>query len=492
MTRKLRPYDEPPPRRRSLIPNAPDSAALGFLVVAVLWLVAATGLGVLAAGERLFPDLLKLSFSITIGSGIDVEVSRATVDPAFIDALVLGWLTNAALAAILFVTPRLTGRHLASDALANLGLAAWNVALAAGIALLYVKGASSAGPLAEFPLPIKGLALLGLLAVNGVFWRTMLPMRAIGYVSLLYFGIGLLALLGLFALATIPAVYSLGATNDRLLWAFTARGIVTYWVLGTAIGTLYYVIPRVSRNPLYSGGLALVAFVGWLAFAGLSAVGALIDPSVPYAVTTLGQAGTLLLLAPTFLAVANLLATTRGSWSLLLSPGSLAFAVTALAFLVAAALLESVGALRSVQTLTAGTDWALGVALLGLLGAATFAFFAFADHALPRILRRGFGGAVLTQAQLWTTFVGVVVASLAMIGGGLVQGSLVSQAATAQQVNATVIWFRLVTAGGLGIAALGGLAMLVNLFLQYTEGRPVEAPPVAGEPVAGEPVAASQ
>ena len=45
--KKLRPYDVPPKRRRSLIPEAPDSAATGFLVAAALWLAIATGLGAL-------------------------------------------------------------------------------------------------------------------------------------------------------------------------------------------------------------------------------------------------------------------------------------------------------------------------------------------------------------------------------------------------------------------------------------------------------------
>src|SRR5947207_2540128 len=112
MTRKLRPYDQPPRRRRSLIPNAPDSAAGLFVVVAILWLLAAAGIGMLAAGERLFPDALKFSFSIPVGSGIGVEINRATVDPAFVGALVFGWLSNAAFAAILFMTPRLTGARL--------------------------------------------------------------------------------------------------------------------------------------------------------------------------------------------------------------------------------------------------------------------------------------------------------------------------------------------------------------------------------------------
>ena len=486
MTRKLRPYDEPPRPGRSLIPDSPDSAAFIGLVLALLWLVAATGIGVLAAGERLFPDLLKVSFTVPIGAGIGVDVSRSTVDPAFLDAVVYGWLTNAALAAIFFITPRLAGTRLMNDAVAVLGLGAWNVAVAAGIGLLYVKGASGPASLAEFPLPVKALALLGLLAANGAFWRTIIPTRRIGYVSLLYFGIGLLAMLGLFALATIPTTFSLGSTNDLLVWAFTARGVLTYWVLGTAIGTLYYLVPRVTRNPLYSGALALLGFAGWLAFAGLSAIGALADPSVPYAITSIGQAGTLLLLAPTFLAVANLVATMSGRWSLLLSPGTTQLAVTALAFLVGAALLESVGALRSVQTLTHGTDWGLGVAVLSLLGAATFAFYALADHAFPRILRRGASTALLTAGQLGATLVGAVFAGLAMIGGGLVNGSLLAQGAAADAINATLLPFRLVAAGGLGLVALGGLLALVNLFVLYTEGQPAPAVPAetsgAGEP----------
>ena len=474
MTRKLRPYDEPPKRRRSLIPNAPDSAGGLFLVVAILWLLAAAGIGMLAAAERLFPDVLKVAFNVPFGSGIGVEITRANVDRAFVDALVYGWLSNAAFAAIFFVTPRLTGARLASDAVANMGLAAWNLAVAAGIALLCVKGASSVGSLAEFPLLVKGLALLGLLAVNGAFWRTLLPIRGLPYISLLYFGIGLLALLGLFALSAIPGVISLGTTNDQLLWAFTARGVLTYWILGATIGTLYYVVPRATRNPLYSSGLALLAFLGWLAFAGLSAIGALVDPSVPYVITSLGQAGTLLLLAPTLLAIANLLATISGRWSLILSPGVIQFATASVAFLFVTALLESVGALRGVQRLTAGTDWELGVLVLGLLGGSTFAFFAFADHALPRILRKGWGENVLVHGQLWAALAGAVLAGFAMIASGLVEGSILAEGGAPDPSNLMLLAFRIAAGGGLSLVALGGFALLVNVFLLYTEGRPAQ------------------
>lgn len=474
MTSKLRPYDEPPRPRRSLVPSAPDSAATAFLVVSALWFAAAAGIGALAAGQALLPDLLKASFSVAIGSGITIDVTRETVQPAFLDALVYGWISNAAFAAIFFATPRLTGRRLVSEPLAMLGAGAWNVAVAAGVALLYVKGASGSASLSEFPLPVQALALLGLLAINGAFWGTVAAARSYAYVSVLYFGIGLLALLGCMALAAVPNLVSLGDTNALLVWAFTARGIATLWVLGAALGTLYYVIPRVTRNPLYSNGLAWLALAGWVAFGGLSAVGALVDPSVPYAVTTLGQAGTLLLLAPVFLAVANMLGTMGGRWTLLFSAGPIPLSVSALAFLTGGSLLESVGALRGVQALTAGTDWALGVTVLSVLGGATLAFAGFIEHAAPRLFRRGWSSGFLTGAELWAVFAGAAIGGLAMVGGGIIQGSLMAQAASADTIDATLLLFRLAAAGGLGLAALGSVAMLANLFLLYTSGHPAE------------------
>ena len=474
MTRKLRPYDEPPKARRSLLPTAPDSAATLFLAVAILWLVAATGIGALAQMQRAFPDLLKASLQLPLGPGITLLVTPATTTPAFVDALIFGWLSNAAFAAVCFITPRLTGTRLATDRMATFSLLAWNAAIAGGVALLYVKGASGTAALAEFPLPVKGLALVGLLGVNAVFWRTALMARGDRYISLFYFGIALLALLGLMALSTVPAVISLGATNDQLLYAFYARAVATYWVLGASLATLYYLVPRVTRNPLYSGGLAWLGFVGWLGFAGLSAIGALVDPSVPYAVTSLGTAGTLWLLAPTFLAVANLLGTIRGRWSLILSTGTLSFSVVSLAFIAATPLLESVGALRSVQAWTAGTTWPMGVLVFSALGGATFAYYAFADHALPRALHRAWSESILSDVVLWATFVGTALAGFAMLAGGLVAGSLISQGAAPDEVADAIRWIQLASAAGLGLASLGALALLVNAFLMYTAAPLIE------------------
>jgi len=80
------------------------------------------------------------------------------------------------------------------------------------------------------------------------------------------------------------------------------------------------------------------------------------------------------------------------------------------------------------------------------------------------------------------------------MAGGIAHGSLLSQAATADEIQSTLTWFWLAGAAGLGLVALGGLASLVSLFLMYTTARRAEyavaqeSPAASGAP-AGAPAA---
>jgi cbb3-type cytochrome oxidase subunit 1 len=474
--KKLRPYDQPPKVRRPIIPNAPDSAATAFLVAALVWFLIATGIGLLWVAMQLFPDQLSFSLAVPMLRGhLTLTLSPATVGSGFWNSLVYGWLGNAGLGAIFFITPRLLGRRLVDEQLASMAAGLWNVGLLAGLVVLYVPELVATGTLTEFPLPVDGVLVLALLLANDSFWRTVLASREnLPYISIWYFGVALLALLGLYGLATLAPLLSLPATGALLANAFYVRALQTLCVTGLALGTLYYVVPRATGNPLYSWGLAIL---GWLLWAGLSTLaplGSLVDTSVPFAVTQLGNVATLLLVLPAFLVTANLLQTMTGRWVLALSPGTIPFALAALAFLVAASMLDAIGALGSVKTLVGATQWGTGVQLLALLGTASLAFLALADHAFPRLLRRDWGGNLLTEATLWAVFAGAALSGLVLIAGGIIHGSLLRDGATADTISGFLFWFHLVLAAGLGLVALGALLAVFNLFLMYTGARRAE------------------
>jgi cytochrome c oxidase cbb3-type subunit I len=474
--KKLRPYDQPPRVREPIVPSQPDAAATTYLVAAVLWFGLAAALGALWAAQQIFPGPLSLKTELpTFRGTLTFEVSPATVSSGFWNALVYGWLTNAGLGAILFITPRVLGRRLVWEKIATGSAAALNIGLMAGLAFVYLPQIAAKGTLAEFPLPVDLAVLLALFMANVVFWRTLLAAgQLVPYVSLWFFGLSLLAFMGLYFLDSAFPLIGPSDTSLALADGAFVRGVETLWVIGVAIGTLYYLIPRASGNPLYSTG---IAYLGWLLWAGLSTLsmlGALVDTSVPFWITQLGHAATLMLVAPAFLTVANLALSIRGRWSMILSPGTVALAVVSLAFFTATALLESIGSLGSVRSLVGGTEWVTGVQLFASFGMATFAFLAMADHAFPRLLRRDWRETILADGVLWATFAGTAVAGLALIGGGIAHGSLLRGHATPDAIAGTMRWFLGGAAAGIGLIGLGALAELVNLFFIYTSAPRLE------------------
>lgn len=468
--KKLRPYDQPPKRRRQLIPDGPDSAATGFFIAAAVWLVLATGLGALAIGMR----LITVEFTFPLLFGFSFEFDQRRVEYAFVNATVYGWLTNAGFAAVAFMTSRLIGRPIAMAKLLMLGLLAWNSALAAGIAALYVFDLGPNAPLSALPWLIDGGLATGAAIVTVAFLMTAAPSLRNGYVSLWFAAVALLSLAGLTGLSALVGLLewwlNIADLPVALASAYVERAISVMWLLGIAYAVLHYVVPRASGQPLASAGIGMLSFVTWLLLAPAAGLGTLLDQSIPFAITSLGNVATMLLLVPAALTVINLVQTMQGRWTLLFGVGSVAFAAVSLAFLLAASLLDAIGSLRSVHDLVGGTDWERGAFVWAAYGLYTFAAFAVADHALPRILRRAWGGGILPVAQLWLAFGGATLAGLALMGGGMAEGSLLAAGTAPDDVGAALLVYRGIAFLGIGLVALAGLAFVVNLFLMYTSG----------------------
>jgi cbb3-type cytochrome oxidase subunit 1 len=466
--KKLRPYDQPPKRRRVLIPDRPDSAATGFFVLAALWLALAGGLGLLAIGLRIIPLELSIPFGIF---DLGFELDRRRVDLAFVNATVFGWLTNAGFGAIAFFTPRLTGRPMALEKGLMVALAIWNMTLLGGIASLYVFDPGPRATLTAMPWLIDGGLAFAATIVAASFLATAVPTLRGAYVGLWFAAVALIGLMSLVGLDAAMGLYDWFFEFDPTLLGlasvFIDRAIVTIWLLGMAYAVLHYVVPRAAAQPLAWGGVAWLTWLTWLALAPAAALALVADVRIPFFVTTIGEVATMLLFVPAALAAGNLVATMQGRWTVLFGRGAGAMAVVALAFLLGTSLVEAIGALRDVQAHIGRTDWPTGAFMWAAYGTFTFAAFAMAEHALPRVLRRAWGGGMMSSAQLWLGFIGATLAGLALMGAGLAQGP------DAGAADASLVAFHGLALAGFGLVALGGLAMLANLFLMYTSARPV-------------------
>jgi cytochrome c oxidase cbb3-type subunit I len=488
---KLRPYDEPPRRRMRLIPSWPGSGATVFLVAAAAWAAVALGLGVLAIGMRLLPGI-GLEYDTGL-FGITFTFDALRVDHAFVNALVYGFLSNAGFGAAIFMAPRLTGRPMMREALLNLALVIWNGALATGVAVLYFIEVVPHTPLTSLPWWIDGGLATGIFIVTALVVLSTLPRLATAYISAWFSILALLAFLGLISanalLGMVELIWDVPDLVTALASIYLARSIETMWLLGITYASLHYVVPRATGGALYSWGLGILTLLTWLMLAPLSGLGLLIDSSVPYWITTVGSVATMLLVVPAALAIGNLLLSMRGGWSVLFGATSGAFASVSLAFLLATVMLQAIGGLRTVRGVLGGTEWEAGVFVLAAVGCYGFAAYAMAEHALPRALRRAWGGGPLSAVTLWSAFGGATIAGLALMGAGLAQGTLMATAAAPELIDAALWPYRGAALLGMGLAALSGLALLVNLFLLYTMGEPAEYVVPAGTPSATAPAA---
>lgn len=458
MTRKLRPYTQPPQPRRGLIPRTRDSAALGFLLSSLLWLMAATGVGALLGAQLLIPDI----------AGGFPPLTYGRLAPVFFNAIVYGWLASAAIGAIFYITPRLTGTALFSERLGNFSVLIWNLTLAIGIGILPL-GATNGRPLAEFPGWIDVLVVLALVLVNVNFWAT-LARRTVArmYVSLWYFATALIAFPALYV---IGSATGLGGATDALVNAYYARALEGYVFLASAVGALYYVVPRIAGDQLFSDRLAALGFWTFVALFGFSGAQHLVWGPIPYWLQTLSVVASVLLLVPAFAVVANLAQTMRGRWHLVLNNPTAQLSVLAIAFLLVTALLEAILPLRNVSSLVGATDWLLGVFVIATFGAYGSAFFAMMQYAMPRLMRRAPAFQFAGQLHVWASFAGTAIAGLTLLLAGIVKGSLFVDGVEFGTISQTMTPLYAVVAMGLSLLGLGAVALAADLFLTFTSGR---------------------
>lgn len=478
--KRLRPYEEPPTASQPVLPAGADAAAKGYFGFGAFWLLTATGIATLFALQLVMSEF---EFILNLPFGLTVEVTPDTVSAGFRHAFVWGWLTNAALGAIFFILPRITGRPTAHPRIGVLGMATWNVGFAAGLTLLYIPSLADTGTLSGFPLPVNLVLVAGLVLISVSFW-TSLRGSDQPFVSLAWFGVAMFALIGMTVEAVIVSLLNLDPTTDALAEAVWLRGLSLFFLLGAPIGALHYLIPRLSGQPLASGPLAWLGLGSWTVLSVVSCFGAAVHPSIPYALVSAGNAATLMLLLPAAAIIGNLVMSIRGRWSLVLSPGPLALSVASLVFLGGSVVLAGVGSLREVQTAVARTEWPFGLAAFPLGGAATLGLLAIGEHAWPRMLRRSHASGLLAWVVTWSAVGGAALAGTALMAAGLFHIGLVADGLTSEEITASLLPVHLVAWAGVGLLGLAAAGHALGAYLLAAHGRPVHITTPGAAPAA--------
>jgi cbb3-type cytochrome oxidase subunit 1 len=422
-------------------------AALAALLVSVSF-------GVLIAVQLLFPDL----------TGSVPWLTWGRVRYAHTQGILFGWLANAFFAFLYHAVPLLSGRPVTSPRLGRWLFGLWNFAMLVPGWILVLAGVSQPLEWAEFPLVVDAMVMV-VLALAIVQFLPPFFRRGVEYlyVSSWYIIGGLVFTLLAYPMGNLAPEWMPGAQGAAFsgLWIHDAIGL---FVTPLALASIYFVIPAVTRRPIYSHFLSMLGF--WVLFFvyPLNGTHHYVFSVIPMEAQIAAIAASTLLGFSVLIVVGNLLFSLRGAGAVPRDAG-LRFVALATIFYLVVALQGALQAQMAVNESVHFSDWVVGHSHLAMAGFATFAAIGGLVHAWQRIPAARYNARALDYA-FWLFTGGLVVMFLDLTIAGLVQ---------AQLWHADVPWLDSVRASRpywmvRALAAIPMVAGLIALGMGFTTG----------------------
>lgn len=445
-----------------------DSADRVALSLAGLFLLLAIGLQVFASLKLAYPSFLSGTAFFSYGR----------LQPMANMSALYGWLTFSNLAIVYFLLPRLTGARLWNESLAVLATIATAVVTLLAIVAIGL-GYTDGRQFADFHVIADAILLISYLVPLAVTVKTIGNRTETStYVSLYYVLAGLIWLIGGTFVGNFPGQAVVGGLAQNEFYTST---VVSQWAIGVGIGAAYYIIPKVTGNPLYSRSLAMVGFWSLVVtslWAGLA--NQVFGPMGDWA-ESIGAVFAFGTIIPAMAVLANLTGTMQGKWDLFRTDPAVRFAIAGSVTATSVALIAGIQGFRSVSAVIGLSTFSSGTQLAMVWAVGSLFACAFGYHAIPRTFGRQLFSVSLGRTHLRLALFGVVIGAGAFWAAGMQAGyTWVSAAyagtsaiagdgfaATADAVGG------LYSLGLLGVLILGAavLAYLYNLWRTYTSGE---------------------
>src|SRR5437868_5022788 len=404
---------------RALIDASTRLPVLFFYGSAIVWLLLVTLLAGFTSFKLHAPDLLANYSWLTWGR----------IRPAHMNVMVFGWASMAGIGTAIWLMARLCRTTLRHPLLLITGGAFWNLGVVLGVGGILV-GDSTGYEWLEFP-PYATIVLFVAYSLV-VSWAMLMFRFRRGeniYITQWY-------LLGAFL--WFPWVYGAtqvmlfvmpveGVMQDAVTWWF-GNNLMFLWFGAIALGTAYYMIPKVIGRPVYSYHLAAIGFWTYALFASWTGMQRLVDGPFPAWMITASIAAMILCVIPFATVGLNHHMTMRGYFPLLRYSPTLRFTVFGAMSFTAFAAVGIVISLRSFARFLHFSEASIAYSHLGLYAFFTMIIFGSMYYIVPRLVGREWRYAALIKLHFWSSAYGVGLMIAMLFLGGSAQGSSMSDA----------------------------------------------------------------
>ncbi|MEP7078479.1 MAG: cbb3-type cytochrome c oxidase subunit I [Chthoniobacterales bacterium] len=398
---------------RALIDASTRVPVLMFYTSAVVWLLIGTLLAGFVSFRLHMPDMFSNIAFLTWGR----------LRPAHMNVMVFGWASMVGIGTAIWLMARLSRTTLRHPLLLVGGAAFWNLGVILGVGGI-LAGDSTGYQWLEFP-PYAAVVLFVAytLVISWAFLMFRFRHEGPVYVTQWYLMAAFLWFPWLYGAAYVMLFLTpvQGVMQAAVNWWF-ANNLMFLWFGSIALGTAYYMIPKVIGRPVYSYHLAAIGFWTYAFFASWTGMQRQVDGPFPAWMVTASIAAMILAIIPVATVGLNHHMTMRGYFRLMRYSPTLRFTVFgAIAYTVFSAVGVLIS-LRSVARYVQFTQASVAFSHLGLYAFYTMVMFGSMYYIVPRLVGREWRYASLIKLHFWASVYGVGLMVLLLFVGGLVQG----------------------------------------------------------------------
>ena len=389
---------------------------------AACWLIFGVLVGLWMALYYAFPQLI---FSLPVGIRSFVEFGK--VRQVHVNSLAFAWISLTFLGGILYAIPHMVKTQLQQVKWAEAAIWIWNLALVTGnlgLLLGYSRGREYASMFWPADLLMMVSFILLLAVVTMTIRRRSEPRMNVGvwylYGSIIWMPLIIILGKGLY-LDFFANPFS-GYFDNVANW-FLGHNILGLWFTTLGIGMAYFIIPRITHQPIYNHYLSIIGF--WTLAVFYPAVGAhhTLDGPVPRWLMAEATVCSILMVIAVSTAMWNLYKTTSPRWELLWTDSALRFIILGLTMYMMVSFQGSFQALMFVSKYLHFSQWVPAHAMLALAGGFSFIAIGTIYFILPKLTLRDWWSDRLSLWHFWLSAIGIAGIFLSLTAAGLVQGA---------------------------------------------------------------------
>ncbi len=445
-----------------------------FAIMATVYLVIGTLLGVYIASELAFPFLNDL--------GTDLPYFQfGRLRPLHTNSVIFAFAGSALMASAFYIVQRTNQTRLWSNKMAWFTFWSWNTVIVLAVITLPL-GLTQSREYAELEWPIDILITLAWVSylynfIMTIYIRNRNKVPHVYVANWFFMGMMVMVTyLHVINNLSIPVSafksYSIfSGVQDAMIQWWWGHNAVGFFLTAGFLGIMYYFVPKQAQRPIYSYRLSVIHF--WALMFGYVWLGAhhLQYTALPDWAGSLGATISLAMIIPSWGGALNGILTLSGAWDRLREDYILRFLIMSLAFYAMSTFEGPVMAAKTVNALSHYTDWTIGHVHSGALGWNIMVAAGAIYHMIEKIYNVKMSQKLL-GTHFWIHTIGTVIYIVAMWVSGIMQGLMwraYDEYGTlaytfAESVSAMHPYYVMRATGGT-LVLLGAIIMLINIVM---------------------------